>query len=976
MGANEIKAETNLLKNTSFKKCHNGQIPDFWCVPFDLPAKMEDWYSRDVIGIDDSVVPPVNDVRVLKFKKYYMEKNNEVYNYFGIPSYLRKMSAGEYTFSAYMKTENPEMEVEFASAYWGGRRAVFKVGKEWQRFECKFEFDGKKFFELKLNPLSPGTLYLAAPQLEKGGPATPYNNPEAEAKIMFPLESANVSDALAIPLTGESPVIDGKTGDDEWKNAKKLSGFKKAEGGTPAQATEVYIMRSEKAVYIAYKCFETDTNKLSLSASVGNDNPEIFGRDTVETFIVSGDEYYHFVTGRGSEKYESKGRADVNWNCNWKAAAGVGKDYWTVEMEIPFSGLALDKNSSKINFCRGRPGEKGPEYSAWKMTHGGFHNLKDCVSLDISGGGDTNRYCWELTEIGLVKSAARIFLNAVIDQKPANVKEIIAKVKIGGLGEFCGKPVVLERLPQRINVEINIPEGKKADDLAQIPVEIQLLDPRNQELLKSEIVRLPLEAMEPEAQIEYDYYTDDKTARFKIKNIKEDIAAINALVDDKKIEDKEIKFDKQTALSGDIILSMPINDLAPGTSKIAVDLLDKDKKTIYSFKQDLHKFSASKNKDEIRINYWKKCLAINKQPYLPIYFHSGIEDFKQEWLLKDVREHGFNAIFVWVNIYKPEDFENVIKSTEELLDMGKKYDFKVILCVGNYASWLGTPKRPFSDLKSLWTDFVNRLKTNPQILAWNITDEPSKDNWEKERGFAESDLVALHDAVKSADPYHPAFVNWCSLWSRSAQPYGSYACTDIVSYDQYPFAVCGGMHEGPKALSLMCNYVNMLNSNPGWKGPTMFWVQSYGGLYDGGVEPSPEELQCMVFQNLIAGTRIYGYYGTRAMYEPQWIKQKEINETARKIAKNILLHDDSEKIYNGQYKNVMYSLWRVKKTYYLIAVNYGNKDTRFRFGIESYIKLSNGNASMWFGAGAPVIKDGTLTDDFSPLQAKIIKIGN
>ncbi len=962
--AKNIPAGVNLLKNSTLKECHNPGMPDFWVAPLSLPSIIKNWYTMDVIRLAKNCKPPLPGVNVLRFKKYADLAPN--YNYFGAPSYLRNMPAGKYTFSAYMKSESDSMAVQFSTAYWGGKRAIFKVGKKWTRFNSTFDFKGGTLV-VKLDPKVSGVLYFAAPKLELGDKASSYKlkGDKVAAKVMSAIKSQDCLKSLSIPLTKKLPKLDGRLDKNEWTAATKLEGFKTVEGMKPSNDTEVFLLRSPRAFYIAYKCKESAPEKIvtKLHKRHGRNNVKIFGDDVVETFVGAGDDYVQFVTNLNGVQFDAAGK-NSDWNSKWNCVAGKQKDCWVVEIEIPLASLpfSFSKNPITMNFCRTRKAGGKSESSSWSAANGGFHALKDLVEIDNLKPSETKHFDWEIGDVKVAMKGKKAFLTATVNRKPEGIKDIEARVKIGSKGKFSFKKMTLPSGPCNIEVDRIIPDLKVKRPV--MPVEIQICNASNGAVLKSLWLRLPiLSECKASASFEFNYYTDDEAARLKIKNAPNDVDQFRVKLDG-------LAFDKLFDIN-ERIIEIPLKSLPDGKHATRIVFLEKGTpkgEVATCFK----KLTPVKN--EVRIHNWKRCLALKTQPWFPVYFHSGMTELKKQWLREDAKEHGFNTLHVNMRFLDIKDLNKKEKEFFRFLDKCNENGFKVILCVTNHAAWIkSTHKRPFEDLVAVWTSVAKRFASHPAILAWDIIDEPGKATWEG-RGFEIADLRRLYQAVKKADPYHPAYVNWCHAWQLGQQPYGGYDCTDIVSYDQYPFAVCGGMRKGPQAIDAIASYSEMINRPSGGFRPGCFWVQTYGGLYDGGVEPTPEEVKCMVFLNLVSGTRVFGYYAGRPFCEAQWKAQKEANSLTQKMSKKVFFADNSRHISNAQYGKIKLSIWQVGQEYVVAAINYGYAKAELNYGLAAYFDVLNMSAETWIGEGSPEIRNGRIVDAFEPLQGKVYRI--
>ena len=94
------------------------------------------------------------------------------------------------------------------------------------------------------------------------------------------------------------------------------------------------------------------------------------------------DTYFQFITNTIGTCFDQKlgfsgTEGGVHWNGQWKSAAKVYNNKWTIEIAIPFKSLGLEtpKNGASwyVNLARERWAGKH-ENSTWAPVVGNFHN--------------------------------------------------------------------------------------------------------------------------------------------------------------------------------------------------------------------------------------------------------------------------------------------------------------------------------------------------------------------------------------------------------------------------------------------------------------------------------------------------------------------------------------------------------------------------------------------------------------------------
>ncbi|MFA5858836.1 MAG: carbohydrate-binding family 9-like protein [Elusimicrobiota bacterium] len=202
-----------------------------------------------------------------------------------------------------------------------------------------------------------------------------YSTVKAEE---LPLPELNACHTSTVPL------IDGVVKDEEWPSASRTTDFVEYKTGlTVKEKTCAYFMYDEKNIYIAFKCMESQMDK--LIAKTTEENGTVFYDDCVEVFLcpsffVSDRNYYHFaVNAKGTKfaRYGNVAREGSLHGLTWDAKAYIGKDYWTVEMKIPLESMKVRAQPIpywRINF--GREELPSKEISSWSPTYGSFHNAE------------------------------------------------------------------------------------------------------------------------------------------------------------------------------------------------------------------------------------------------------------------------------------------------------------------------------------------------------------------------------------------------------------------------------------------------------------------------------------------------------------------------------------------------------------------------------------------------------------------------
>lgn len=185
--------------------------------------------------------------------------------------------------------------------------------------------------------------------------------------------------AVLIPRPAKDPVIDGKVDDACWRQAATLE-FRLLDGSPdkPKHPTTAMLLATEKTLYVALVCKESEMGKLQ-----GSKRPRdsaIWEDDSVELFLRPGPEpardYWHLIVNPEGSFLDAKGEDTAAWQSALKLAAVREAENWSVEIAIPLAELCGPADKAKLagawrlNLTRMRPprGDRPAEESALAPT--------------------------------------------------------------------------------------------------------------------------------------------------------------------------------------------------------------------------------------------------------------------------------------------------------------------------------------------------------------------------------------------------------------------------------------------------------------------------------------------------------------------------------------------------------------------------------------------------------------------------------
>jgi len=155
-------------------------------------------------------------------------------------------------------------------------------------------------------------------------------------------------------LVTAKPVIDGKLDDECWKVgtwAGDYTQFIPDEGAKPTYPTEMNIQYDDKNLYIAFRAYDDEPDKI-LQLAGGRD--DIVG-DMVGINFDSYRDYrtgFEFTITAWGQKVDlvlfNPMNWDFNWDAVWKGKVGLEDSAWVAEMEVPFSQLRYSNQDEQV----------------------------------------------------------------------------------------------------------------------------------------------------------------------------------------------------------------------------------------------------------------------------------------------------------------------------------------------------------------------------------------------------------------------------------------------------------------------------------------------------------------------------------------------------------------------------------------------------------------------------------------------------
>ena len=169
--------------------------------------------------------------------------------------------------------------------------------------------------------------------------------------------------------------VDGRLGDEGWKNARRVTTFVEREPGDqtkPAVKTEAYITYDEDNLYIAFVCHDDPTQIRATMCQ----RDQFFDDDAVsvslDTYNDASRAYMFYVNPYGIQKdglWSSISMFGINYGIDliWNSSAQVTEKGYQVEIGIPFASIRFpdrDSQTWKVDLRRIRPRESNFTYAS------------------------------------------------------------------------------------------------------------------------------------------------------------------------------------------------------------------------------------------------------------------------------------------------------------------------------------------------------------------------------------------------------------------------------------------------------------------------------------------------------------------------------------------------------------------------------------------------------------------------------------
>lgn len=178
--------------------------------------------------------------------------------------------------------------------------------------------------------------------------------------VFFPQLVLSVSkEPLTIPKFSKAPKIDGVLDNPLWEEqALKIEDYHQLspkEMGTPSEQTVTYIGYDEKNIYFAFRCFDSEPDK--IRASITN-RDQCIEDDWIVVFLDTFNEKrraFSFLLNPLGVQMDcirmeegASDNMDFSWDAVFSSDGNIDDQGYTVELAIPFKSLRFPAKEEKI----------------------------------------------------------------------------------------------------------------------------------------------------------------------------------------------------------------------------------------------------------------------------------------------------------------------------------------------------------------------------------------------------------------------------------------------------------------------------------------------------------------------------------------------------------------------------------------------------------------------------------------------------
>ena len=214
--------------------------------------------------------------------------------------------------------------------------------------------------------------------------------------IFTALQSPKVfaEEAVTVHPAQIPPIINGILDDAAWEKATRFENFKTIKpdyGKEPSQKTIAYMTYDAENLYFAFRCFDTEPDKIKTSVS-SRDN--MFQDDNaiimLDTFNTMQEAYGLFLNPEGIQgdaMINADGNGDATFDMVWYSKGTIDEEGYTVECRIPLQSIRFPGKETitlRVSFFR-QIIRTSEQFSCPPMYADQGSLLKQALPVSVSG---------------------------------------------------------------------------------------------------------------------------------------------------------------------------------------------------------------------------------------------------------------------------------------------------------------------------------------------------------------------------------------------------------------------------------------------------------------------------------------------------------------------------------------------------------------------------------------------------------------
>ena len=438
------------------------------------------------------------------------------------------------------------------------------------------------------------------------------------------------------------------------------------------------------------------------------------------------------------------------------------------------------------------------------------------------------------------------------------------------------------------------------------------------------------------------YYTHEKVARIRGKLVGKAVpAGSTAVVQVRKAPSGEVLARGSAKAEGSpFVVAVGLVKLPLGTFEADVRLLGPDKTELARTTLTLARRLATHNEVKIR---WDNIMLVNNEPFYPIFLW-GDND-----IIVRAHDLGCNAVLMaWPG-----------QPNKPRLTLARRFGIRIIARADHLGKHDGARAE------------IARLHDDPTMLAWFIEDEPGADRFDAK---PQKRIVDMIDVVRTADPYHPTFINMMSN-RTGAHVYS--LLTDVTGAD--PYACFGSYRHHFPAESARMMVSATRGLRPIWQTLQIFHYPAPNRNH-----PSPVDFRHSAYSVVAGGATGIGMW--RSDYrcgfagedirgllndKPLWNEVKTVVRALRRLTPVLVSEEPVGQVATADSDDVLVMNKRCQGKLYVWLVNLRKTATKttLRLPVQSGRLVNEIRPG-----GAFVVRDGKYELTLAGLQPMVLRL--